>query len=112
MPEGMEDWEELEDNIGPEVSTGGVEWGERALVVVQQLLAGGSEGGAAHAELADIQLFSFRAIPSAKRLDIRLDKLTGAEQVGLEACGAAGCVWALCCLLAQRVYAAACCHQA
>lgn len=78
MPEGLEDWEELEDNVGPEVSTGGVEWGERALAVVQQLLAGGSAGEAAHAELADIQLFSFRAIPSAKRLDIRLDKLTGA----------------------------------
>jgi hypothetical protein len=45
--------------------------GEQALKVVQQLLAG------QHAELKDIQLFSFRAIPSSKRLDIRLDKLTG-----------------------------------
>lgn len=85
VPEGMEDWEELEEDVGPEVSTAGVEWGERALAVVQQLLGGGSGGGAAHAELADIQLFSFRAIPSAKRLDIRLDKLTGAALPGLRA---------------------------
>ena len=78
VPEGMEDWEELEEeDVGPQLSAGGVEWGERALAVVQRLLEGGAEP-----ELAGIQLFSFRAIPAAKRLDIRLDKLTGAGRVG------------------------------
>lgn len=55
--------------------------GEKALAVVQQLLDGSS---AAEAGLQDIRLFSFRAIPSSKRLDIRLDKLTGA---GRPRCG-------------------------
>ena len=41
--------------------------------MVQQLLAAGGDSG-----LADVELFSFRAIPSSKRLDIRLDKTTGA----------------------------------
>lgn len=71
--EFLDDWEELEEQVGPELSTGGVEWGEKALAVVQQLLDGSS---AAEAGLQDIRLFSFRAIPSSKRLDIRLDKLT------------------------------------
>ena len=61
--------------------------GEKALAVVQQLLSGdGSSRGSGDAgdgeaevdELADIQLFSFRAIPSSRRLDIRIDKMTGA----------------------------------
>lgn len=66
----LNELEELEEQMGPELSTGGVEWGEKALAVVQQLL------GSAEGELADIELFSFRAIPSSKRLDIRLDKTT------------------------------------
>ncbi|KAL4450678.1 hypothetical protein ABPG77_001034 [Micractinium sp. CCAP 211/92] len=69
----VDDWEELEEQVGPELSTGGVEWGEKALAVVQQLL---ESPAAADAGLQDIRLFSFRAIPSSKRLDIRLDKLT------------------------------------
>lgn len=71
--EFLDDWEELEEDMGPELSTGGVDWGEKALAVVQQLLDGDA---AAEAGLQDIRLFSFRAIPSSKRLDIRLDKLT------------------------------------
>jgi hypothetical protein len=116
--------EDFEEDVGPETSTGGVEWhaaaaaapavpdavllllaaadvavpvaarwglplmcwgasrrelllllrrGDKALAVVQQLLAAGGDSG-----LADVELFSFRAIPSSKRLDIRLDKTTGA----------------------------------
>ncbi|PSC68783.1 water dikinase [Micractinium conductrix] len=67
-----EEFEEFEDSIGPELSTGDVEWGEKALAVVQQLLADPAAAGG----LQDIELFSFRAIPSSKRLDIRLDKMT------------------------------------
>ncbi|KAL4433703.1 hypothetical protein ABPG75_000144 [Micractinium tetrahymenae] len=74
--EYLEDWEELEEQVGPELSTGGVEWGEKALAVVQQLLGGAAAAGAGAEGLQDIRLFSFRAIPSSKRLDIRLDKLT------------------------------------
>lgn len=74
--EFLQELEELEENVGPELSTGGVEWGEKALAVVQLLLSN------SQSELRDIQLFSFRAIPSSKRLDIRLDKMTGAKGRG------------------------------
>lgn len=66
--------------------------GEKALAVVQQLLADPAAAGG----LQDIELFSFRAIPSSKRLDIRLDKMTGGEacaRAGLSAvqqCSASG----------------------
>jgi hypothetical protein len=42
--------------------------------VTQQLL---SSEEASEGALADIELFSLRAIPSGQRLDIRLDKMTG-----------------------------------
>ncbi len=44
--------------------------GERALAVARQLLSEQEAFG-------DIELFSLRAIASGKRLDIRLDKLSG-----------------------------------
>lgn len=59
--------------------------GDKALAVVQQLLAN------PEAELEDIQLFSFRAIPSSKRLDIRLDKMTGGFSIKAGQGGASMC---------------------
>lgn len=47
---------------------GGAPWGDAALAVCQRLL-GGSDG--APPELAGLALFSLRAIPANKRLDIR-----------------------------------------
>ncbi len=44
--------------------------GEKALAVARQLLA-------EQEAFADIELFSLRAIASGKRLDIRLDNMTG-----------------------------------
>ncbi|KAI3433874.1 hypothetical protein D9Q98_003676 [Chlorella vulgaris] len=63
----------LEEDLPAEISTGGTEWGDKALAVTQQLL---SSEEASEGALADIELFSLRAIPSGQRLDIRLDKMT------------------------------------
>lgn len=55
-----------EDAVGMEITTGGTEWGEAALATAQSLVA-------ADATLA---LYSLRAAPRSKRLDVRIDKLT------------------------------------
>ena len=62
------DEEEEEGSGGLGVTTAGTDWGAKALEVVEGLLGGGD---------ADLALYSFRAVPSTKRLDVRIDKLTG-----------------------------------
>eukprot|EP00887_Chlorella_sp_A99_P005108 scaffold25.g5108.t1 len=63
----LDDLEAEEEEAAVEVSTGGVQWGEQALEAVLRLLG----------ESKDLALYSFRALPSSRRLDVRLDKLTG-----------------------------------
>ena len=55
--------------------------GKTALEIAQRLLAGGP-GEGEEAGFTDLELYSFRAVPSSKRLDIRLDKMTGGEDGG------------------------------
>jgi ribosome maturation factor RimP len=63
-----EAFESLEDSI-PSSIDAGTTWGLQALAEAQEILSA--------PEFEDIQLFSFRAIPATKTLDIRLDKLSG-----------------------------------
>ncbi|GAB4821074.1 hypothetical protein N2152v2_008120 [Parachlorella kessleri] len=67
--EFLEDLEELEEDVGQEVSTNNLDWGEKALEVARQLLA-------EQEAFSELELFSLRAIANGKRLDIRLDKMT------------------------------------
>eukprot|EP00195_Chlamydomonas_chlamydogama_P009484 CAMPEP_0202893122 /NCGR_PEP_ID=MMETSP1392-20130828/2755_1 /ASSEMBLY_ACC=CAM_ASM_000868 /TAXON_ID=225041 /ORGANISM="Chlamydomonas chlamydogama, Strain SAG 11-48b" /LENGTH=336 /DNA_ID=CAMNT_0049577329 /DNA_START=27 /DNA_END=1038 /DNA_ORIENTATION=- len=55
------------DDTGPGISTGATSWGDAALQATQKVLKLPAMSG--------IELYLFRAIPSLKKLDIRLDKL-------------------------------------
>lgn len=61
-----DDLEEFELDLGPEVNTCGLPWAETALQVAYQVLS----------ETKELELFSLQVVSSAKRIDVRLDKLT------------------------------------
>jgi hypothetical protein len=63
----VESLEANEEDVGPEVAVAGTPWGQAALDAARRVLAGQD----------DLQLFSLRAIPGRKRVDVRLDKLSG-----------------------------------
>ena len=58
--------EDEEESVGMEINTAGTEWGEAALAAVNRLLSSDDT----------LDIYSFRAFPGNKRLDIRIDKLT------------------------------------
>jgi len=59
--------EELgEEFVGYEVNTANTDWGETALTLVRRLIDSQRE----------LALYSFRAFPAIKRLDVRIDKLS------------------------------------
>jgi len=60
--------EAAEEAAEAEVDTGGAPWAETALACARDVLGG--------PDLGDCALYSFRAVPSAMRVDVRLDKLT------------------------------------
>lgn len=60
------DDEDEEESVGMGVNTAGTDWGEAALAAVRTLLATDDT----------LDLYSLRAFPGNKRLDIRIDKLT------------------------------------
>lgn len=64
--EEFEEEELMEEYVGYEVNTADTDWGETALTLVQRLIDSQS----------DLALYSFRAIPAVKRLDVRIDKLS------------------------------------
>eukprot|EP00884_Botryococcus_braunii_P017228 jgi/Botrbrau1/4189/Bobra.0192s0048.1 len=67
LQEEEESWSEDEVASVPLLDTGGAAWGQSALEVARRVLARPSMHG--------LEIFSFRAVPSRKRLEIRLDKL-------------------------------------
>jgi len=64
--EFIDELQEDDDTSCPEVNTAGTDWGERILEATRRLLHAGT----------DLQLYSFRAHPNSKRVDIRIDKLS------------------------------------
>lgn len=58
--------EDEEESVGMGINTAGTDWGEAALAAVRSLLATDDT----------LDLYSLRAFPGNKRLDIRIDKLT------------------------------------
>ena len=66
------DEDDEETPADEEVDDGGTPWGQAALAVARSILST-SEDGSGTSELS---LWSFRAHPSSKRIEIRLDKLS------------------------------------
>jgi hypothetical protein len=67
--EFLESLEDEDDDVRPGVSAGGAPWAQQALDVAERVVRGAPD--------LDLELFAFRATPANKRLDIRLDKITG-----------------------------------
>lgn len=64
-----EEWaEDLDDGSGDaiEINTAGTDWGNTALKILKNIIA----------DKEDLDLYSFRAVPSNKRMYIRIDKLS------------------------------------
>lgn len=56
-----------DEDPGPELLTGNVTWGDKALEVAQAVLA--------HPENANLSLYLFRALVPTKTIEVRLDRL-------------------------------------
>lgn len=69
--EEEEDIEEEEDSVDAEISTAGTDWGEQCLSVTLTVLEQYKD---------DLALYSYRALPKNKRIDIRIDKLSGRKE--------------------------------
>lgn len=65
--DSVEEWEEdQEDGNEIEITTAGTAWGETALAILQGIMA----------DKEDLEVYSFRAVPSNKRMYVRIDKLS------------------------------------